>query len=212
MDRNPARKVYVVDDDDASRHALDLMLRAVGYEVELFSNGTAFLERAAEETLSGCIVLDVRMQGLSGLEVQKRLTASGVTTPVIFLTGYADVPMAVQAMKANAVEFLTKPFRDQDLFDAIGSAMEQDSNLLSRSMGEREANLMLERLTSREYQVFLGFCQGHVSKEIAHDLDLAEATVKVHRRSILRKLEVRHMNELILTYGPLLQAGKIRPA
>lgn len=177
----------------------------LGYPVELFDSGSALLDRA-RGGLSGCIVLDVRMPGVSGLEVQKRLSSLDIHTPVIVVSGFADIAMAVQAMKSNAFEFLTKPFRDQDLFDAIGAAMELD---LSRSLQSRErryADQLMRNLTSREHEVFVRLCHGQVGKQIAHDLGMSEATVKVHRRSILHKMGVKHLGELILTYAPLVRS------
>lgn len=203
-DHGHEQKVYIVDDDGASRQSIAAMLRSVGYSVEQFDSGTALLDRAAQG-LSGCIILDVRMPGVSGLEVQKRLAAMDITTPVIVISGFADIAMAVQAMKANAFEFLTKPFRDQDLFDAIGSAMELDSSQSLQSRERRQADLLIRNLTAREHQVFVRLCSGQVGKQIAHDLGMSEATVKVHRRAILHKLDVKHLSELILTYAPIVR-------
>lgn len=175
-----------------------------GYAVEQFDSGAALLERA-RDGLSGCIVLDVRMPGVSGLEVQKRLASLDIHTPVIVVSGFADIAMAVQAMKANAFEFLTKPFRDQDLFDAIGAAMERDSSQAMQSRERRQADRLMRNLTAREHEVFLRLCNGQVGKQIAHELGMSEATVKVHRRSILHKLNVKHLGELILTYAPIVR-------
>ncbi|MBC2668902.1 response regulator [Novosphingobium piscinae] len=176
----------------------------LGYEVELFESGAALLERA-RQGLSGCIVLDVRMPGVSGLEVQKRLATLDIHTPVIVVSGFADIAMAVQAMKSNAFEFLTKPFRDQDLFDAIGAAMELDSSRTMQSQERRHADRLMRNLTAREHEVFVRLCLGQVGKQIAHDLGMSEATVKVHRRSILHKLSVKHLGELILNYAPIVR-------
>lgn len=176
----------------------------LGYVVEMFESGAALLERA-KQGLSGCIVLDVRMPGVSGLEVQKRLAALDIHTPVIVVSGFADIEMAVKAMKANAFEFLTKPFRDQDLFDAIGAAMELDSSRSVQSRERREADRLIRNLTTREYEVFVRLCHGQVGKQIAHELGMSEATVKVHRRSILHKLDVKHLGELILNYAQIVK-------
>ncbi|WP_298200619.1 response regulator [Novosphingobium sp.] len=177
----------------------------LGYQVEVFDSGAALLDRA-RAGMAGCIVLDVRMPGVSGLEVQKRLAALDIHTPVIVVSGFADIEMAVQAMKANAVEFLSKPFRDQDLFDAIGAAMELDSSRSTQSRERRQADRLIGSLTSREHEVFVRLCHGQLGKQIAHELGMSEATVKVHRRSILHKLNVRHLGELILTYAPLVKS------
>ena len=176
----------------------------LGYAVEIFESGAALLERA-KQGLSGCIVLDVRMPGVSGLEVQKRLAALDIHTPVIVVSGFADIEMAVKAMKANAFEFLTKPFRDQDLFDAIGAAMELDSSRSVQSRERREADRLIRNLTAREHEVFVRLCLGQVGKQIAHELGMSEATVKVHRRSILHKLDVKHLGELILNYATIVK-------
>ncbi|MDE2619730.1 MAG: response regulator [Sphingomonadales bacterium] len=178
----------------------------LGYQVEAFDSGAALLERA-RRGLSGCIVLDVRMPGVSGLEVQRRLAALEIQTPVIVVSGFADIAMAVQAMKSNAFEFLTKPFRDQDLFDAIGAAMELDLNRASQSRERRQADQLIRNLTAREHEVFVRLCHGQLGKQIAHDLGMSEATVKVHRRAILHKLNVKHLGELILTYAPMVRAA-----
>lgn len=177
----------------------------LGYQVEAFDSGAGLLERA-RLGLSGCIVLDVRMPGVSGLEVQRRLASLDVRTPVIVVSGFADIAMAVQAMKSNAFEFLTKPFRDQDLFDAIGAAMELDLNRASQSRERRHADQLIRNLTAREHEVFVRLCHGQLGKQIAHDLSMSEATVKVHRRAILHKLNVKHLGELILTYAPMVRA------
>lgn len=198
--------VFVVDDDASSRQSIAAMLRSVGYPVELFDSGAALLDRA-RSGLSGCIVLDVRMPGVSGLEVQKRLSGLEIHTPVIVVSGFADIAMAIQAMKSNAFEFLTKPFRDQDLFDAVGAAMELDLSRAMENQERRHADRLIRNLTAREHEVFVRLCHGQVGKQIAHELGMSEATVKVHRRSILHKLGVKHLGELILTYASFIKAS-----
>ena len=194
------RKIYVVDDDLAVRFSLETMLRSVGYDVELFDDGTTFL-KAAEGGLCGCVVLDVRLPGIGGLEIQRRLAETGSIVPVIFITGHGDVEMAVKAMKANAVDFLTKPFRDQDLLDAISVAME--------TVGQREVELQrraqklrqVNALSPREREIFDLLCFGKLGKQIAHELGVSEATVKVHRRNLMHKLGVSSISQLILQFG-----------
>ena len=193
-------KVYVVDDDAATRAALDSILRSVGYQVELFETGPALLAHAGGD-LPGCIVLDVRLPGPSGLEIQRRLSEMGVQTPVIFITGHGDIAMAVQAMKASAVEFLTKPFRDQDLLDAISHAMELDAERRIVSARKDDVLRKVASLSSRETEIFNLLCKGKLGKQIAHQLGLSEATVKVHRRSIMNKLGVLSLGQIVQVYG-----------
>jgi len=194
------RKIYVVDDDLAVRFALETMLRSVGYDVDFFDDGTTFL-KAAEAGLCGCVVLDVRLPGIGGLEIQRRLSETGSIVPVIFITGHGDVEMAVKAMKANAVDFLTKPFRDQDLLDAISVAMEavgqREVELQRRAQKVRQVNA----LSPREREIFDLLCCGKLGKQIAHELGVSEATVKVHRRNLMHKLGVSSISQLILQFG-----------
>jgi two-component system, LuxR family, response regulator FixJ len=183
--------VHVVDDDLATRFAIDAILRSVGYDVALYENGAEFLARLGPD-MTGCVILDVRLPGLGGLEVQRRLVDSRYSLPVIFLTAHADVEMAVRAMKAGAIEFLTKPFREQDLLDAISCAMEA-SGARARELRERErAMRQVQSLSAREREIFLLLCEGRLGKQIAHDLNVSEATVKVHAQSVYRKLGARN--------------------
>ncbi len=183
--------VHVVDDDLATRFAIDAILRSVGYDVALYENGAEFLARLGPD-ITGCVILDVRLPGLGGLEVQRRLVDSRYSLPVIFLTAHADVEMAVRAMKAGAIEFLTKPFREQDLLDAISCAMEA-SGARARELRERErAMRQVQSLSAREREIFLLLCEGRLGKQIAHDLNVSEATVKVHAQSVYRKLGARN--------------------
>ncbi len=162
--------VHVVDDDLATRIAIDVILRSVGYDVALYENGAEFLARLGPD-MTGCVILDVRLPGLGGLEVQRRLVDSSYSLPVIFLTAHADVEMAVRAMKAGAIEFLTKPFREQDLLDAISCAMEA-SGARARALREHErAMRQVQSLSAREREIFLLLCEGRLGKQIAHDLN-----------------------------------------
>ncbi len=183
--------VHVVDDDLATRFAIDAILRSVGYDVALYENGAEFLARLGPD-MTGCVILDVRLPGLGGLEVQRRLVDSRYSLPVIFLTAHADVEMAVRAMKAGAIAFLTKPFREQDLLDAISCAMEA-SGARARALREHErAMRQVQSLSAREREIFLLLCEGRLGKQIAHDLNVSEATVKVHAQSVYRKLGARN--------------------
>lgn len=202
MSAMDSQTVYVVDDDEPTRRSVDSILRSVGYSVQLFNSGHELLKHA-ERGISGCIVLDVRLPGPSGLEIQRRLADAGLATPVIFITGHGDIAMAVQAMKANAVEFLTKPFRDQDLLDAISTAMERDRQQRLQNEQAVLAENLVRSLSPREFAIFSLLRQGLLGKQIAHELHLSEATVKVHRRNIMQKLGVTTVSQLILLFGHL---------
>jgi two-component system response regulator FixJ len=188
--------VYVVDDDEAVRDSIQLLLQSVDYAVETFDSPLTFL-KAAPAIQSGCLVLDVRMPAMSGLELQQRLKQNGVPIPVIFITGHGDVPMAVQAMQAGAFDFLQKPFRDQDLLDRIGEALAWDRN---RSRGGRRqdgirANLKL--LSPREREVLDRVVQGQANKVIAADLELSQRTVEIHRARVMEKMQADSLADLV---------------
>lgn len=198
------QKVFIVDDDEESRESINSILRSVGYSVQLFASGAEFLE-SLDEDVEGCLILDVRMPGPSGLEVQRRLADRGISIPIIFITGYGDIAMAVQAMKANAVEFLTKPMRDQDLLDAIEVAMRRNIKLRDREHARSDALHRIGTLTPRERQVFFLLCEGRLTKQIAPELGLSQATVKVHRRNIMQKLGVLSIAEMIILHAETLE-------
>lgn len=200
MKNDQKQKVHVVDDDLAMRFSMDSMLRSVGYDVELYESGLELLEKA-KNGLCGCIVLDIRLPGPGGLEVQRRLQAMNCNVPVVFVTGYADVALAVQAMKAKAVDFLTKPFRDQDLLDAISAAMEIYGRTAQEVSLRETALCRVRNLSAREREIFDLLCQGKLGKQIAHELSVSEATVKVHRRNLMQKLGVGSISQLILQFG-----------
>jgi len=182
------------------------MLRSVGYAVELFANGRDFLAFAASG-LNGCIILDIRLPGASGLEIQRRLASMGETAPIIFVTGHGDIAMAVDAMKAGAVEFLTKPYREQDLLEAIRGAMDQQSQMADAQDDMRAFQACLDQLTAREREVLHRIARGSQAKEIAFALDLSEATVRIHRRNILLKFGVRHIMPLCIRYSRHVLGG-----
>lgn len=188
--------VAVIDDDQGVRVALDGMLRSVGLQVVSFASTQDYLD---EETLDGygCIILDVRLPGRGGLDFQDDLTKLNVSTPVIIISGHADVPMSVRAMKAGAIEFLTKPVRAQDLLDAVGSALAQER--VARLQARRAASLTrdYETLTSREREVFEHVASGLMNKQIAAVLGLSEATVKLHRGSVMRKMRAGSIADLV---------------
>jgi two-component system, LuxR family, response regulator FixJ len=188
--------VYVVDDDDSMRRALSLLLNTVGYKTAAFASPREFLDKFKADT-AGCLVLDIRMPGMSGLELQQHLNKMGSMLPVIFITGHGDVPMAVQAMKEGAFEFVQKPFRDQDLLDRINHALEQDAQIRSTLARRTEVLQRLESLTPREHQVMDLVVDGAANKVIAIDLGLSERTVEIHRAKVMEKMGARSVAHLV---------------
>jgi len=188
--------VYVIDDDASVRNALQSLIRSVGLQVELFATPREFLQRQQSDRAS-CLILDVRLPGKSGLDFQRELADAGIHIPIIFVTAHGDVPMSVRAMKAGAVEFLTKPFRDQDLLDAIQLALERD-----RARRERESEIAalrerLESLTAREREVLPLVVGGLLNKQIAAEIGTSEASVKVHRSQLMRKMGADSVADLV---------------
>ncbi len=188
--------VFVVDDDPSVRSSLKFLIGSVGLQVESFDSADALLQRKLPDAPS-CLVLDVRLRGLSGLDFQRELATRNCRMPIIFITGHADIPMSVRAMKAGAVEFLTKPFRDQDLLDAIRIALEKDR---ARREREKEVTDLKERfdsLTPREQKVISMVVSGMLNKQIADQLGTAENTVKVHRGRAMEKMRAQSVPELV---------------
>jgi RNA polymerase sigma factor (sigma-70 family) len=188
--------VFVVDDDPSVRSSLKFLLSTVGLQVESFASADAFLQKKAPDAAS-CLVLDVRLPGLSGLDFQRELAAKNTRIPIIFLTGHGDIPMSVRAMKAGAVEFLTKPFRDQDLLDAVRIALERDR---ARREQDKEVMILQQRfdsLTSREQEVISMVVSGMLNKQIADQLGTAESTVKVQRSRAIEKMHAESLVDLI---------------
>jgi two-component system, LuxR family, response regulator FixJ len=194
-DKN-APVVYIVDDDESMREALMLLVQTVGYSAVAFSRPSDFLARH-DPNKGGCVVLDVRMPEMSGLEVQQQLNRSGSLLPVILITGHADVPMAVQAMKDGAFDFLQKPFREQDLIDRVNAALRQDAD--NRRTVEQHADLRrrAEALTPREREVMTSVVDGKPNKVIAVDLGLSERTVEIHRANVMEKMGARSIAHLV---------------
>jgi FixJ family two-component response regulator len=192
----PKPTVFVIDDDAAIRDALQSLISSMKLHVELFGSAAEFLQRERPDVPS-CLVLDVRLPGISGLDFQRKLTEANHSIPVIFITGHGDIPMSVRAMKAGAVEFLTKPFRDQDLLDAIHVALERDR---ARRQQESEMIVLRERfksLTPREQEVLPLVVSGRLNKQIAAELGTSEITVKVHRASVMRKMQADSLPDLV---------------
>jgi len=188
--------VFVVDDDSAIREALRSLFRSVGLQVETFNSAAEFLQSELPDA-PGCLVLDVRLPGLSGLDFQAALAKAGIHIPIIFLTGHADVPMSVKAIKAGAVEFLTKPFREQDMLDAIRIALEKDGGRREEDKRRSELRTRFDSLTAREKEVIGFVTAGLMNKQIAHEMGLTEITVKVHRGSVMRKMGAKSLPELV---------------
>jgi FixJ family two-component response regulator len=188
--------VFVVDDDPSVRRAIQRLVASVGLKVELFGSAHEFL-RSERPNAPGCLVLDVRLPGISGLDFQRELADANIHIPIIFITAHADIPMTVRAMKAGAVEFLTKPFRDQDLLDAIHFALERDHT--TRLQEEEVAKLRgrYESLTPREREVLPWVVSGLLSKQIADAIGATEATVKVHRSQLMRKMGANSVADLV---------------
>jgi len=188
--------VFVIDDDESMREALRSLIRSVGLSVETFASAHEFLERERPD-VAACLILDVRMPGLSGLDLQRDLTEANIHIPIIFITGHGDIPMSVRAMKAGAVEFLTKPFRDQDLLDAIQQALERDRLARSQRAGSEELSNRYHSLTPREREVFGLVVKGLLNKQIALQLGTSEITVKLHRRQVMEKMHADSLAGLV---------------
>jgi FixJ family two-component response regulator len=188
--------VYVIDDDPLYRSSTERLVRSVGLSVLGFKSAREFLG-SQRSNVPSCLLLDVRMPGISGLDLQQELAETGVKLPIIFITGYGDIPMSVQAIKAGAIVFLTKPFRDQVLLDAITQAIGRDR--AARDQRARYADLRrrYESLSPREREVFRGVVSGMLNKQIAEEIDTTERTVKFHRAQIMRKMQVRSLAELV---------------
>jgi len=194
--------VLIVDDDEALREAIGELLASAGIDSAGFAS-TAQLLASGLLARPGCLILDVRMPGASGLDLQERLRREGEAKPIVFLTGHGDIPMSVQAMKAGAVDFLTKPVRDQTLLDAVGAAIAEDAARREAARVSRANAERLGRLTPREREVFVQVVRGRLNKQIAFDLGISEVTVKLHRSNVMRKMEARSIGTLIRAWQTL---------
>jgi FixJ family two-component response regulator len=207
----PEQVVFVIDDDASVRDSLKNLLESVGLHAELFDSAQAFMKSHPPE-LPGCLILDVRLPGLSGLEFQNELLKRGVSLPIIFITGHGDIPMSVRAMKLGAVEFLTKPFRDQDLLEAVRVGLDRDR---ARRKDVKTVAALRERyesLTAREREVIGFVVAGLANKQIAAKMGISNATAKVHRANIMRKMQAHSLAELLRMADVLGAGSDLRPA
>ena len=189
--------VCIIDDDESVRLALADLLESAGLHAEAFSSGSGFLASRADDQLPNCLILDVRLPEISGLDFQTELAAAGIEIPIVFITGHGDIPMSVQAMKAGAVDFLAKPFRDQDLLDAIHRAVEQDRTGRKQRAENSELRQRFAELTPREREVMGLVVRGLLNKQIASELGASETTIKVHRAQAMRKMRAESLPDLV---------------
>jgi FixJ family two-component response regulator len=188
--------VLVVDDDESVRVALTFLFRSMNLEVEVFNSATELLQSKLPD-IASCLVLDIRLPGVSGLEFQDSLAKAGIHIPIVFMTGHGDIPMSVKAMKAGAVDFLPKPFRDQDMLDAVTRALNQDRKRREEDKAASRVRHLFESLTRREREVMSLVTSGLMNKQIAHELQVSEITVKIHRGHLMRKMEARSLADLV---------------
>jgi len=189
--------VFVVDDDPSIRESLSLLLSSAGYGVKTFASAKKFLQTERSTEGSACLVLDVKMPGLSGLDLQKELTSKNYAIPVIFITGHGDIPMSVQAMKKGAVDFLLKPFDDGELLDAVKEALMKDSQARAGLDEQKHIMQRLDSLTTREHEILTHLITGMLNKQIAYELKISERTVKAHRKQVFDKMSANSIAELV---------------
>ena len=203
-------RVFVVDDEVAVREALDSLFRSVDLKVDLFASAAEFLQYMRPDGPS-CLVLDIRLPGVSGLDFQDELLRAGIRIPIIFMTGHGDIPMSVRAMKAGAIDFLAKPFRDQDMLDAVAAALKRDQQMREAESANRALREAYERLTTREREVMALVTSGLMNKQVAGELGLSEITIKIHRSHAMQKMKARSLADLVRMSESLgLQVAKSR--
>jgi FixJ family two-component response regulator len=200
--------VFIVDDDQIVRGAIGSLLMSVGQQVQLFESATDLLS-ASLPAIPSCLVLDIRLPGLSGLDLQAKLANAGLPIPIIFITGHGDIPMSVRAMKAGALDFLTKPFRDQDLLDAVTRALERDRKRRKIEEDTRDLRARYLTLTVREQQVMSLVTEGLLNKQIANKLEISQVTAKIHRGKVMRKLAAKSLADLVIMAETLGVRGKM---
>lgn len=191
-----SQTVFVVDDDEGVRDGLSLLLATVGQSCELYASAYEFLD-AYDQDRHGCLVLDIRMPRMTGLDLQEKLIEMESKLPIIFITGHGDIPMAVEAMRRGAVDFIRKPFREHDLLDRINEALSVDDTVCKQAMNRQKLNEKLSSLSEREWDVFERVADGHMNKLIATDLGISERTVEVHRGQVMKKLGVKTLAQLV---------------
>jgi FixJ family two-component response regulator len=199
--------VFIVDDDPIVRGAISSLLMSVGQQIQLFESAAELL-RTSLPAVPSCLVLDIRLPGLSGLDLQAELANAGLPIPVIFITGHADVPMSVRAMKAGAVDFLTKPFRDQDLLDAVTRALEVDRKRRKDEKDIHEVRARYKTLTGREKQIMALVTEGLLNKQVANRLEISEVTAKIHRSRVMSKMGAKSLADLVIMAEVLGVRGK----
>jgi FixJ family two-component response regulator len=200
--------VFIVDDDQIVRGAIGSLLMSVGQQVQLFESATDLL-KANLPAIPSCLVLDIRLPGLSGLDLQAQLANAGLPIPIIFITGHGDIPMSVRAMKAGALDFLTKPFRDQDLLDAVTRALDRDRKRRKVEEDTRDLRARYLTLTVREQQVMALVTEGLLNKQIANKLEISQVTAKIHRGKVMRKLAAKSLADLVIMAETLGVRGKM---
>jgi len=194
--KSAEQQVFIIDDDEAVRDSMSMLLETIDLPHRCFATATEFLD-FYDGSQRGCIVLDIRMPGMSGLELQQRLKDQNAILPIIFITGHGDIPMAVEAMRLGALDFMRKPFREQDLLDRIQHALEYEAGMRDVLLDRAKILERIATLTGRELEVFERVVQGQANKVIAIDLGISERTVEVHRAQVMRKLEVRTLAQLV---------------